>query len=322
MKIGLQIPNFTFPNGSIGLADDIKKIVTRAEDAGFYSIWVMDHFFQIGANGNPLLGPAEEDMNEGYSMLSYMAGLTSKVKLGTLVSGNIYRNPGILVKIATTLDIISKGRAYLGIGAGWMQREAEAFGIDFDTFSTRFKKLEESLQIIKQMWSENNGKFEGQYYNFKETMCHPMPLQKPHPPILIGGMGPKKTLRMVAKYANACNLFDAMGIDAVKFALNNLKEHCKSEGRNYEDIEKTTLGSVFLGDTKMPDSFERERRRGSKIEKYTQKVLKTAEDTINHLKGLADIGINHAIFNMRYPLDENNPLDIFKNEIIPAAKEL
>ncbi|MHA1992217.1 MAG: LLM class F420-dependent oxidoreductase [Candidatus Hodarchaeales archaeon] len=321
MKIGLQIPNFTFPNGPKGFGQDIKNIVTTAEKAGFHSIWVMDHFFQIGGERQPLLGPAEDDMHEGYSMLGYVAGLTTKVKLGTLVTGNIYRNPGILTKAVTTLDVISNGRAYMGIGAGWMEREAVAFGIPFDTFKIRFEKLEESLQIIKQMWSDNNGEYNGKYYQFKETMCHPLPLQKPHPPIMIGGMGPTKTLKFVAKYADATNLFTGMGLEEVKFAVNTLKDHCKTLGRNFDDIEKTTLGSIFLGNTKMPDTYERERRSGTGTQKFTVNVMKTAEDTIAHLKELAKIGIDHAIFNMRNPLDENNPLEIFKNEIIPAVKD-
>ena len=319
MKIGLQIPNFTFPNGPKGFAEDIKNIVTAVDNSGFSSLWVMDHFFQIGGEGQPLLGPAEDDMHEGYSMLGYIAGLTSNVKLGTMVTGNIYRNPGVLAKTVTTLDILSNGRAYMGIGAGWMQREAEGFGIPFNTFKIRFEKLEEALQIIKQMWSDNDGEYKGKYYNFKETMCHPMPLQKPHPPILIGGMGPKKTLRFVAKYADGTNLFDGMGIGAVKNAVNNIKEHCRTEERNYDEIEKTTLGSVFLGNSEMPDSYERERKTGTTTQKFTVKVLKTAKDTVEHLKELSEIGIQHAIFNMRDPYNLKN-IKTFINEIFPAVK--
>ena len=317
MKIGLQIPNFSFPNGPEGFSKDISEIVKLVDKGGFTSLWVMDHFFQIGQKGGLILGPAEDDMYEAYTLLGFFAGLTKNVKLGTLVTGNIYRNPGVLTKAVTTLDIISKGRAYLGIGAGWMQREAEAFGIPFNSFKERFEKLEEALQIIKQMWSDNDGGYKGKHYTFKETMCHPMPITKPHPPILIGGMGPKKTLRFVAKYANATNLFTGGGIAPVENALKTLRKHCEDVGRNYEDIEKTTLGSTFLGREDVPDSIERDTRYG----KITTKHLKTAEQVIDHVKDLHALGIDHAIFNMRDPFNLSN-IDTFKDEIIPAIEDL
>ncbi|UCE96159.1 MAG: LLM class F420-dependent oxidoreductase [Candidatus Bathyarchaeota archaeon] len=319
MKIGLQIPNFTFPNGPEGFADDIKDIVTTAEQAGFYSIWVMDHFFQLGEKGGILLGPAEDDMHEGYSLLSYIAALTNEVKLGTMVTGNIYRHPGVLAKTVTTLDVLSGGRAYMGIGAGWFERESVGLGIPFHNWRIRFEMLEETLQIAKQMWSSNNGDFTGSYYKLKETLCSPQPIQRPHPPILIGGMGPRKTLLLVAKYGDACNLFTRGGLDSVKNALAILERHCKNVGRPFNQIEKTTLGTVHLGHSELPNFIERKRRDGTS---YRAPVLKTAKSTIEHLKGLAKIGIDHAIFNMRCPLDEYNPLEIFQNEIIPTVSDL
>ncbi len=319
MKIGLQIPNFTFPNGPAGFADDIKDIVTTAEKAGFYSIWVMDHFFQLGEKGGILLGPAEDDMHEGYSLLNYIAALTREVKLGTMVTGNVYRHPGVLVKTVTTLDVLSGGRAYMGIGAGWFEREAVGLGIPFHNWKIRFEMLEETLQIAKQMWSSNNGKFKGNYYKLKETLCSPQPLQRPHPPILIGGMGPRKTLRLVAKYGEACNLFTRGGLGSLKNALTILERHCKDVGRPFNQIEKTTLGTVHLGHLELPNFIARKRRDGTS---YKAQILKTAESTIEHLRGLAKIGIDHAIFNMRYPLDEHRPLEIFRNEIIPAVSDL
>ncbi|UCB61029.1 MAG: LLM class F420-dependent oxidoreductase [Candidatus Bathyarchaeota archaeon] len=319
MKIGLQIPNFTFPNGPVGFADDIKDIVTTAEQAGFYSIWVMDHFFQLGEKGGILLGPAEDDMHEGYSLLNYIAALTREVKLGTMVTGNIYRHPGVLVKTVTTLDVLSGGRAYMGIGAGWFERESVGLGIPFHNWKIRFEMLQETLQIAKQMWSNNNGKFTGRYYKLKETICNPQPLQRPHPPILIGGMGPRKTLRLVAKYGDACNLFTRGGFGSLKDALTILERHCKDVGRPFNQIEKTTLGTVHLGHSELPNFITRKRRDGTS---YKAPILKTAESTIEHIKGLAKIGIDHAIFNMRYPLDEYRPLEIFQNEIIPAVSDL
>jgi F420-dependent oxidoreductase-like protein len=319
MKVGLQIPNFTFPNGPEGFADDIKDIVTTAERAGFYSVWVMDHFFQLGREGGLLLGPAEDDMHEGYSLLSYIAALTRKVKLGTMVTGNIYRHPGVLVKTVTTLDVISRGRAYLGIGAGWFERESVGLGIPYHNWKIRFEMLEETLQIAKQMWSNNNGEFMGNHFKLKETLCSPRPLQRSHPPILIGGMGPKKTLRLVAKYADACNLFTGGELGLVKNALTILEKHCEDVGRPFDQIEKTTLGSVYLGHSELPDFVESKRRDGTS---YRTTILKTAENTIEHLRELAKIGIEHAIVNMRYPLDDYKPLEIFQDEIIPAVSNM
>jgi F420-dependent oxidoreductase-like protein len=311
MKIGLQVPNFTFPGGKDTFAEDIKEISIQADKAGFYSLWVMDHFFQLGSEGGILLGPAEDDMYEGYSVLNYMAGLTKNVKLGTLVTGNIYRHPGMLVKTATTLDILSKGRAYFGIGAGWFERESLGLGIPFYDWTIRFEMLEEALQISRLMWSEKNGEeYKGKHYHLKETMCHPQPIQK-YPPIMIGGMGPKKTLRFVAKYADACNLFLGRGMDLVESSLNVLKKHCENENRPYEEIEKTTLGSVFLDQPDVPDKSSAGFRN-----------LKTVDDIIDTLKILSDFGIDHAIFNMRHPLADNEPLKIFQNEIIPVAADL
>jgi len=310
MKIGLQVPNFTFPREKDSFAQDIKDIAIQADEAGFQSLWVMDHFFQIGSEGGLLLGPAEEDMYEGYSVLNYLAGLTKNIKLGTMVTGNIYRNPGVLVKTVTSLDILSKGRAYLGIGAGWFEREALGFGISFDNWKTRFEKLEETLQIIRLMWSEENGlEFNGKHYQMQETLCHPQPIQR-YPPILIGGMGPTKTLRFVAKYADACNLFMGRGKEALKEAVKNLKKHCENENRSYEEIEKTSLGSVFLDQPNVTN-----------MTSSGNKNLKTVDDIIENLKWQHELGVDQAIFNMKYPLADQEPLKIFKEEIIPAVSD-
>jgi F420-dependent oxidoreductase-like protein len=311
MKIGLQVPNFTYQGGKDTFAEDIKEISIQADKAGFQSLWVMDHFFQIGSEKSNLLGPAEEDMYEGYSVLNYLAGFTKNVMLGTMVSGNIYRHPGVLVKTATTLDILSKGRAYLGIGAGWFERESVGLGIPFYDLKTRFEMLEEALKIIRLMWSDKNGEeFKGKHYHLKETMCHPQPIQK-YPPVLIGGMGPKKTLRFVAKYADACNLFIGYGEERFENAVKVLKRHCEDLGRPFNDIEKTSLGSVFLDQPNIPDKSQ-----------SGAKNLKSVEDIIENLKWQAELGIDHAIFNMRQPLASQEPLQIFKDEIIPVALDL
>jgi len=299
MKIGLQIPNFTYPEGPKELGNKLAEIARTADEVGFSSLWVMDHFFQIGSRDRSMgLGPAEDEMLEGYSTLSYLAGITKKVRLGTMVTGVVYRHPGILVKTVTTLDVLSGGRAYLGIGAAWNEREARGLGVPFPTTKERLEKLEETLQIAKQMWSENNGAYKGKYFQLEETLCSPQPLSKPHPPILIGGGGEKKTLRLVAKYADACNLFARMGVDAVRGKLDILKQHCEKVGRDYSEIEKTTLSTVHLAPDKM-----------------------NAGNVIEECRALAGIGIQHAIFNMPN-VHEIKPLEIFGREIIPALADL
>jgi F420-dependent oxidoreductase-like protein len=299
MKIGLQIPNFTYPAGPKELGNKLAEIARTADDAGFASIWVMDHFFQIGSRDRSMgLGPAEEEMLEGYSTLSYLAAITKKATLGTLVTGVIYRHPGILIKTVTTLDVLSGGRAYLGIGAGWNEREARGLGVPFPSTKERLEQLEETLEIAKQMWSDNNGAYKGRHFQLAETLCSPQPLSKPHPPILIGGSGEKKTLRLVAKYADACNLFANMGTEVVRSKLDVLKKHCENVGRDYTGIEKTTLSTIHLAPDKMK-----------------------AKDVIEQCRTLAGLGIQHAIFNMPN-IHEIKPLETFGREIIPSLADL
>src|SRR5215210_1306198 len=194
LRIGLQVPRFTWPDAPDSIGSKLAEIGRTAEEAGFASIWVMDHFFQIGA-----VGEVEEPMLEGYSALSYLAGITERVKLGTLVTGVHYRYPGILLKTATTLDVLSGGRAYLGIGAGWFERESRGLGVPFPSTGERFERLEEALQIAHQMWSDEAGPYHGVHYHLEETLNSPQALTRP--PIMIGGMGERKTLRLVAQYA-------------------------------------------------------------------------------------------------------------------------
>jgi len=299
MKAGLQIPNFTYPGGPAQLGSKLAEIARTADDCGFASLWVMDHFFQIGdAARSRGLGPAEDDMLEAYSTLSYLAAVTKKVTLGTMVTGVIYRHPGILIKTVSTLDVLSGGRAYLGIGAAWNEREAHGLGVPFPPVKERFEKLEETLQIAGQMWSDNNGPYNGKHFQLTETLCNPQPLTKPHPPILIGGMGEKKTLQLVAKYANACNMFAAMGLETVRAKLDVLKGHCQALGRDYAEIEKTTLSTAHLAPGQM-----------------------STADVIKHCRDLAAIGVQQVIFNMPN-VHEIKPLELFGREIIPAIAEL
>src|SRR5258708_33741321 len=242
MRIGIQIPNFTYPGGPAELGAKLKEIVQTVDDAGFYSLWVMDHFFQIRSVGTP-----EMDMLEGYTTLGYFAALTKKVKLGTMVTGVVYRYPGILVKTVTTLDVLSGGRAYCGIGAAWNEEESKGLGIPFPPVKERFERLEEALQIALQMWEGSTEPINGKYHQLAGPINSPQVLSKPHPPILIGGMGEKKTLRLVAKYADACNFFWRMGKDTVAAKLEVIKKHCEELGRPYDQIETTVLSSVGAG---------------------------------------------------------------------------
>lgn len=292
MKIGLQVPCFTWPGGPTEIARRLADIGKAADDAGFASLWVMDHFFQI-----EMVGKVEEPMLEGYSALSYLAAVTKSVRLGTMVTGVVYRHPGILVKTATTLDVLSGGRSYFGIGAAWNERESRGLGVPFPAIKERFERLEEALQITKQMWSGQVGPYDGKHYQLAETLNSPQPISEPHPPILIGGMGERKTLRLVAKYADACNLFVFAGIDVLRHKLDLIRRYCDEIGRPYGEIERTTLGTACLAPGAMS----------------VQQVIETC-------RSLAAIGIQHAIFNMPN-VSEIEPLETFGREIIPAVAE-
>lgn len=239
MKIGLQINQFSWPREPKSISKILTDIATTADQGGFSSIWVMDHFFQIWHIGKP-----EEPMLEAYTTLGFLAGITKKAMLGTMVTGVIYRYPALLIKAVTALDVLSEGRAYFGIGAAWNEEESEALGFNFPPLKIRFEQLEDTLLLAKQMWNDDAKKFKGKQFTLPHPINHPQALQKPHPPILIGGVGEKKTLKFVAKYADACNLFARLGEDELKRKLDILREHCKDAGRNYDDIEKTCLDQV------------------------------------------------------------------------------
>ncbi len=292
MRIGLQIPSFTWPGGSTEIGPRLAEIAKTADEAGFYSLWVMDHFFQI-----EVIGPPDDPMLESYATLSYLTGITQRVRLGALVTGVTYRHPGILIKTVSTLDVLSGGRAYLGIGAAWNERESVGLGVPFPPLKERFERLEETLQIAKQMWSGHTGPYQGQHYQLAETINSPQPLSQPHPPILIGGMGENKTLRLVAQYADASNLFAFAGNEALRQKLDVLKGHCEAVGRPYDEIERTALGTVHLASEGM-----------------------TATQVIETCRGLADVGIQQVIFNMPN-VHEIEPLERFGREIIPAVAE-
>lgn len=296
MHLGLQVPNFTFSSDQGQLGDTFGLIAERADRAGLYSLWVMDHFFQIH-----MVGPAENEMLEGWSALAFAAGRTNRIKLGTMVTGVTYRHPGLLVKTATTLDVLSHGRAYLGIGAAWNEEEHKGLGVPFPPLKERFERLEETLQLAHQMWRGDEQPFHGQHYTLERPLNSPLSVQQPHPPILIGGTGEKKTLRMVAQYGDACNLFARLGKDELARKFDILREHCQNVGRPYEAIEKTTLDSLRL---------TRDGRDGSL----------SPNAAIDLFGSLAEQGIDQAIFSLQNVVD----LEAFDvlTQIVPEVEKI
>jgi F420-dependent oxidoreductase-like protein len=238
MQIGVHFMNFTLPGGPAGLRAAVGDTAVAAEEAGCSWFTAMDHWFQMEH-----FATAHDPMLEGYSVLNFVSAKTERLRLGLLVTGVTYRHPGLLAKTVTTLDVLSGGRAMLGIGAAWYEREHRALGVAYPPVSERFERLEETLQICEQMWSDDEGPYDGKYYQLAETICVPPPLQTPRPPILIGGGGEKKTLRLVAQYADACNLF-ASSADAVRHKLTVLRGHCDALGRDYDSIQKTIIAQV------------------------------------------------------------------------------
>lgn len=237
MNLDVHVPRFTWPGAPASIGPTLTSLAQTAESIGVRTLSVMDHWFQMER-----LWPAEESMLEGYTTLGFAAGKTERLRFRTLVTGVTYRHPGLLAKTVTTLDVLSGGRAELGIGAAWYEREHRALGVPFPPLSERFERLEEALQICLQMWSDDNGAYEGKHYQLAETLCSPTPVSNPRPRILIGGGGERKTLRLVAAYADACNLFlDAAGIER---KLDVLRRHCDEVGRDPAEIEVTALINV------------------------------------------------------------------------------
>ena len=234
MQLGLHIPNFTWPQGTERLGGTLGDVARTADQVGFERISVMDHVFQISNQG-----PPEHEMLEAYTALGFLAAHTSRARLMTLVTAVVYRDPGLLAKAVTTLDVVSGGRAILGIGAAWNEEEAQGLGLFFPPLKERFERLEEALQICLQMWSDSDTPYEGTHYRLARTLNSPQALTRPHPPILIGGSGEQKTLRLVARYADACNLFGRGDLDELAHKLEVLRAHCEREGRDYDAIEKT-----------------------------------------------------------------------------------
>ncbi len=289
MKLGLHISNFSWPGGPPALGEDLRRVALAAEAAGFDRVSVMDHVWQIG-----VIGPPENEMLEAYTTLGYLAAQTSRIRLLTLVTGVVYREPGLLAKMVTTLDVLSGGRAMLGIGAAWNEEEARGLGLAFPPTAERFERLEETLQICLQMWSGTDSPYEGAHYRLGRTLNSPPALSSPHPPILIGGSGERKTLKLVARYAQACNLFPGPDLE---HKLDVLRGHCEDEGRDYDDIEKTVLFNFDVG-----TNGER------------------ADEIVESLSGLARLGFAVAHGSVA-GVSAIDPLEIIGDRIAPAVAE-
>ena len=289
MKVGLHIADFTWDGGPPALGPRLGEIARRGDEAGVDRISVMDHVWQIGP-----LGPPEHEMLEAYTALGFLAGVTSRVKLLTVVTAVVYREPGLLAKAVTTLDVLSGGRAMLGIGAAWNEDEARGLGLFFPPLAERYERLEEALRICQQMWSDDDGPFEGKHYHLARTLNSPQALSRPHPPILIGGQGERKTLLLVARYADACNLFDT---PELAHKLDVLRGHCAAEGRDYDAIEKTVQVRYDLGDN------------GERV-----------EQTIEHLHELSELGFTVAHGTLAR-VGTLRPLELMAERVIPAMEK-
>ena len=290
MKLGLHVSNFTWPGGPSSLGADLVHVAEAAEDNGFDKLSVMDHVWQI-----PVIGPPEHEMLEAYTTLGFLAGRTSRISLLAWVTAVVYREPGLVAKAVSTLDVLSGGRAWLGIGAAWFGDEARGLGLAFPPTAERFERLEEALQICLQMWSDDDGPYTGRHYRLDRTVNSPQPLSRPHPPILIGGGGEKKTLRLVAQYAQACNLFTS---PELPHKLDVLRSHCDAVGRDFDEIEKTVMGPLDPG----PD--------GENIDRLVEQLSRLAELGVTHYHG--------SVPNVA----SITPLELLGKHVVPAAAEL
>jgi F420-dependent oxidoreductase-like protein len=298
LKVGLQISSFTWPGGPDAIGPTLARVVRTADEVGFDSIWVMDHFFQIRG-----VGPVEDPMLEGWTTLGFMAAHSQRARLGLMVGGVHYRRAGLWAKAATTLDVLSGGRAWLGIGAAWNEEESQGLGFPMPPLGERFEMLEETLQIVHGMWQGERGSeeaFIGRHYRASRLLNSPQALSRPHPPIMIGGGGEQKTLRLVAQYADATNVFGDGPRIAHKYDV--LREHCERLGRPYDEIERTTLQTVDI----TPDGAQGSDPPARIVEKFGE---------------LADAGAQHVIFSVR-GVDDISKIELIGRSVIPQLHGL
>ncbi|MDQ1356162.1 MAG: hypothetical protein QOG44_535 [Acidimicrobiaceae bacterium] len=293
LRFGLQIPSFTWESGPPGIAARLGEVAAAAEQAGFTSLWVMDHFVQI-----PQVGPEWQDMLDSYTALGFLAGRTSTIRLGTLVTGVTYRNLAHLAKILATLDVVSGGRAICGLGAAWHEREHKLYGWEFPPTKVRYDLLEDALELLPLMWGSGNPRYTGRTISIPEAICYPRPLQAKIP-VLVGGSGETKTLRLVARYADACNLFGDPA--TVRRKVGILGSHCFDEGRTLASITVTNLSTVLVGRSReeVDRAVERLRPRSASPEDFSTRVSAgTIEDQVGRFRQYVDAGVQTAIVNM------------------------
>ncbi|MFW9990747.1 MAG: LLM class F420-dependent oxidoreductase [Candidatus Odinarchaeota archaeon] len=311
MQIGLHIGKFDWPGSPVNTGKKLVEIATTADKHGFRTLSVMDHLFQLGTQYGEVHGPVESAMLEGYSTIAYLAAVTKQINLGLMVTCNFFREPGLLVKIVSTIDVLSGGRAFLGIGAGWFEQEAKGMGIRYPPVRERVERLEETLQIAKHMWSNNRSPYEGKYYHLAEPINSPQPLSKPHPRIMVGAFGEKKMLKLVAKYADAWNFvigspldledFGVLkggyrrGLDALTRKMSVLEQHCKAVNRPFSEIEKTVGTYIKMGPSAM-----------------------SSGDVIAICRELSELGVSLVGFVIS-DIHEIEPLEILGEEVIPVV---
>jgi F420-dependent oxidoreductase-like protein len=291
VNLGLQISRFRWPGGPPHAAQTLRDIARAADDAGYTSIWLMDHFFQISS-----IAKVEEDMLEAYTTLGFLAACTQRLRLGTLVSGVHHRHPGVLVKQVTTLDVLSEGRAWLGIGAGWYARESAGLGVPFPPLKERFERLEETLKIAHHMWRGDTSPLYGRHFQLAEPINSPASLSQPHPPILIGGGGERKTLRLVARYADACNFFARLPKPDLARKLKKLRGYCAEEGRSYDAIDKTVLTQW-------------------------NPARKSGQEILDQLGELRELGFDTVIASVT-GVETLKPIEILARDVFPQAEKL
>jgi F420-dependent oxidoreductase-like protein len=306
MRLSMSLANHSWPDGPGSIGPRVSRIVRQADQAGIDTLWAMDHLFQI-----PLNGPATDPLLESYALLGFVGGHTERIRVGALVTGVSYRHPGLLIKSLTALDVLTQGRVWLGIGAAWHEEEARAFGLPFPGRTERFERLEETLQIAHKMWAGDSSPFGGVHHRLEHPYNNPNSHQRPHPPILVGGSGERKTLRLVAQYADACNLFDIPegvevagirgGHGTLRHKLEVLRGHCEDVGRPYEDIEKTIVSSFAIAPNGKGDE-------------------KGASEILDHFGGLAGVGLEHVIFEPSHPWEEES-LELIAS-ILPEVERL
>jgi alkanesulfonate monooxygenase len=289
MELGLHVSSFTWPGGPPAIGADLARVASAAEDRGFAKLSVMDHVWQIG-----VIGPPELDMLEAYTTLGFVAARTTRMELLAWVTAVVYREPGLLAKAVTTLDVLSGGRAWLGIGAAWNEAESRGLGLPFPPTGERFERLEEALQICLQMWSDDDSPYSGRHYRLERTLNSPQALSRPHPPILIGGGGERKTLRLVAQYAQACNLFAG---PELPHKLDVLRQHCDAAGRDYDEIQKTVMGPLDPG------------ANGERV-----------DDLVAAMRRLGRLGITH--YHGSVPdVASMSRLEVLGEKVIPAVAD-